>query len=96
MKEWYKEYDWFYEKWWKENKDEIIPEFLEKLTPEDKASHSEEEWVEWIKEKYRECVIEQCFGLEHYRETHREEWEKEFQENKSKIGEMLYTHLMWK
>ena len=43
MKEWYKEYDWFYEKWWKENKDEIIPEFLEKLTPEDKASHSEEE-----------------------------------------------------
>ena len=90
MKEWYKEYDWFYEGWWKENKDEIIPEFLEKLTPEDKASHSEEEWVEWIKDKYREIVIEQCFGLEHYRETHKEE----FQESLPKIYDML-AKVMW-
>ena len=89
MKEWYKEYDWFYEKWWKENKDEIIPEFLEKLTSEDKTSHSEEEWVEWIKDKYREIVIDQGFRWKHYKK----EWDKEFQEIKPEICEMLYKHI---
>lgn len=93
MKEWYKEYDWFYEKWWKTYKDQIIPGFLEHLTREEKASHSEEEWVEWIKEKYRECVIDQCFWLEHYRETHKEDWNKRFKECIPKFCEMVLKEL---
>ena len=93
MKEWHKKYNWFYEKWWKDNKDQIIPGFLENLTPEDKASKSEEEWVEWIKEKYRECVIDQCFWLENYTETHKGDLEESLKEGISKVCEMMWKDI---
>ena len=94
MKEWHKKYNWFYERWWKENKDEMIPFGLEHLPPEVKASYSEEELIEGIKEMYRECIIDQCFCLKHYRETHKEEWDKEFQESLPRIYDML-AKVMW-
>ena len=93
MKEWHSKYNSFYDVWWEENKDQIIPFGLENLSPEVKASHTEEELIMSIKEMYREWVIDRYFWLKNYTETHKGDLDEHSKERINKFCEMVFKEL---